>query len=267
MDEDNEEMFPYDHENSSTSMESEHDSEIPYPPQNYDDDFNGPYNSFDVDENYEEQYNRPIDGDYPDQQFNASKQYGLYVPNLNDSKRQNGYIPQRIPNVIVLPERHLDMMIGRGHYLQEAFDEMEPDDRQKTGESLMREEYEKAKTSIEQEAEKRTPFGNIINRIDTRFEYEMMRSMKARNNDNSAVKEKGMRSNLIFYMKKYKLLFPLMCNLLAVGLLVMMGFEVTAIILCIIGIMLVVYYELKLSKIKKMHRVFKKFNARYHILP
>ncbi|VUZ97999.1 Plasmodium exported protein, unknown function [Plasmodium vivax] len=268
MDRGNEGKYPYDHEKSSASMKSEYDSEKQYPPQNYDDRFNGPYNSFDTDENYKGQYNRPKKGGYPDQQFNAPKHYGPYGPNVKDSKHQKkGHKSQHAPNVFGHPQQHLDMRKGPGNFQQEAFRGMTPDNRQKTGEALMREEYEKAKESKKELAKERTALGNLLKYIDTSFEYEMMRSMKAKNKETSPVKEKGMRSTLFFYMKKYKLLFPLLFNLIAVAILAMMGFEVGAIVLCIVGIMMVVYYEVKLNKIKRMHRAFKKFNARYHVLP
>ncbi|EUD69567.1 hypothetical protein C922_00431 [Plasmodium inui San Antonio 1] len=106
----------------------------------------------------------------------------------------------------------------------------------------MREEYEKVKESIKEIAQKHTAPENLIKRIDTTFEYKIMRSMKARNNDNSAVKEKR------------------------VALLLRLLFQVSAIVFFIIGIMLVDYYELKLNKLKKMNRVFEKFNA-HHVLP
>ncbi|KMZ91851.1 Pv-fam-d protein [Plasmodium vivax Mauritania I] len=264
----NEGKYPYDHEKSSASMKSEYDSEKQYPPQNYDDRFNGPYNSFDTDENYKGQYNRPKKGGYPDQQFNAPKHYGPYGPNVKDSKHQKkGHKSQHAPNVFGHPQQHLDMRKGPGNFQQEAFRGMTPDNRQKSGEALMREEYEKAKESKKELAKERTALGNLLKYIDTSFEYEMMRSMKAKNKETSPVKEKGMRSTLFFYMKKYKLLFPLLFNLIAVAILAMMGFEVGAIVLCIVGIMMVVYYEVKLNKIKRMHRAFKKFNARYHVLP
>ncbi|GAW82726.1 Plasmodium exported protein, unknown function [Plasmodium gonderi] len=260
----NNQQFAYDHEKSSTSMKRKYNLKRNGAQQNYDDIFKEPHKLFDIEENFKRQYNALKEEDDFVKQFNTLKEKGYFKSAINGSKHYTNSKSRHTPSVIDNTNDRFDMLNRKPNYKETC--EIKPDSRLKIEEELMKKEYVKAKKA-KKANEKKLSLRNFLRKLDAMFEFEMIHSMKIKNSNKYSSKSTVVGRTMSHCLKKYRLFFPLMLNVVTVLILASLKYEISASIFCIVGLIMVVYYEIKLNKIKQMHKMFKKFNYRFKAMP